>query len=639
MPRNISGVYSLPAGNPVAPNTLIESTWANTTLTDLANSVTDSLDRNGRGSMLAPLKATDGSVGQPGITFGNEPSAGIARLNTSELSFITAATVRFKINTTGAEFITPTAFPLGAAASPSITFTADLNSGLYSPGADQIAVTTGGVQRLVVGATGNVGIGVTSTGSRLNVQGGSVIASLTDWNTLATAQFNLANPAVRFGIGYSAADQVELQGYDNTNTARSIILQRLGGFVGIGRTPAQQFEVGGAARVAIIPSVPTSNALTQFVNTGGTAYVGLDNSTGAITAAYALNLYHGGAFPITLSTNGLERARILSGGQFLINRTTDSGLGLLQVLGNADIAPSSGGAALYLRAIAGSTASLEISGNGIGAGNGLSIFQDGATSVASIFNRTNTSLTFGTNNATQLTLTNVGHLLPTGDTARNLGQAGNRWGTVFASVFSDGATAGNTLLNSSGTTVQVGAGSNWQALGLFANNIQRVFIDSSGHTSPGTNDAYTLGLTGTRWANVFSVLGNFSGNITAGGQFNLTAGSGSIRLNGAVTRSEGLQTPASINAVTTFASLPRQPDSILVYLECLTAEANYAVGDYVLWPPTRVGFTGGYNLYSDATNVSIYRLNATIQVPDKVTNGATNITPANWRIRVRMLWL
>jgi hypothetical protein len=46
---------------------------------------------------------------------------------------------------------------LGTAAAPSIAFTGDLNTGIYSPGADQVAVATNGSGRLLVDATGRVG--------------------------------------------------------------------------------------------------------------------------------------------------------------------------------------------------------------------------------------------------------------------------------------------------------------------------------------------------------------------------------------------------------------------------------------------------------------------------------------------------
>ncbi len=55
MPRNAQGIYSLPAGNPVVPGTLIETTWANPTMSDIAAALTGSLPRNGSAGMTGPL--------------------------------------------------------------------------------------------------------------------------------------------------------------------------------------------------------------------------------------------------------------------------------------------------------------------------------------------------------------------------------------------------------------------------------------------------------------------------------------------------------------------------------------------------------------------------------------------------------
>jgi hypothetical protein len=48
--------------------------------------------------------------------------------------------------------------PLASAATPSLTFTGDLNTGIYSPGADQVAVATNGTSRLSIDASGNVAV-------------------------------------------------------------------------------------------------------------------------------------------------------------------------------------------------------------------------------------------------------------------------------------------------------------------------------------------------------------------------------------------------------------------------------------------------------------------------------------------------
>lgn len=85
MPRNASGEYTLPAGNPVAVGTLISPTWANPTMDDIGTELTNSLDRNGRGGMLVPFKFLDGTTNAPGLTFATEPGLGFYRAGTNDL--------------------------------------------------------------------------------------------------------------------------------------------------------------------------------------------------------------------------------------------------------------------------------------------------------------------------------------------------------------------------------------------------------------------------------------------------------------------------------------------------------------------------------------------------------------------------
>ena len=56
MSRNGSGTYTLPAGNPVVTGTTISSTWANNTLTDIANGLTQSVSADGQTPITGALQ-------------------------------------------------------------------------------------------------------------------------------------------------------------------------------------------------------------------------------------------------------------------------------------------------------------------------------------------------------------------------------------------------------------------------------------------------------------------------------------------------------------------------------------------------------------------------------------------------------
>jgi uncharacterized coiled-coil protein SlyX len=53
-------------------------------------------------------------------------------------------------------------FTGGSASAPAISFTGDTNTGIYSPGADQVAVATNGTGQLFISSLGNIGIGAAS---------------------------------------------------------------------------------------------------------------------------------------------------------------------------------------------------------------------------------------------------------------------------------------------------------------------------------------------------------------------------------------------------------------------------------------------------------------------------------------------
>jgi len=67
--------------------------------------------------------------------------------------------------TSAATFDSTIGVSAGAVATPSITFTGDLNTGLWSPGADTIAVSTGGTERVRIDSSGRLLVGTTTAES------------------------------------------------------------------------------------------------------------------------------------------------------------------------------------------------------------------------------------------------------------------------------------------------------------------------------------------------------------------------------------------------------------------------------------------------------------------------------------------
>jgi hypothetical protein len=90
--RNSAGTYSLPSGQPVVAGTTITASTHNTLASDIASELTNSLDRQGRGAMLAALQGYAGTQAAPGFTFTSDTDSGLYRAG--------AGDVRMSVNNT-----------------------------------------------------------------------------------------------------------------------------------------------------------------------------------------------------------------------------------------------------------------------------------------------------------------------------------------------------------------------------------------------------------------------------------------------------------------------------------------------------------------------------------------------------------
>jgi len=79
MPRDVSGNYTLPLGNPVQGGTTIDVNWANPTMNDIAVQLNNVFTRDGLLGPLAPFRVVDGTLPAPGLTFNSELGLGLYR--------------------------------------------------------------------------------------------------------------------------------------------------------------------------------------------------------------------------------------------------------------------------------------------------------------------------------------------------------------------------------------------------------------------------------------------------------------------------------------------------------------------------------------------------------------------------------
>jgi hypothetical protein len=175
MPRDSAGNYTLPTGNPTLSGTTIDTGWANPTLEDMAQSLTNSLSRDGEGGMLVPFKNVDGTEAVPGVSFTNEPNTGFYRLGSGDFraSVLGTQVVRFRDDSdsppgaqspfqvfNGMTFANVLTVGYqgqffagdGTSAAPIYSFQNSPSTGIYSAGANTLDFSTSGARRLQIDA-------------------------------------------------------------------------------------------------------------------------------------------------------------------------------------------------------------------------------------------------------------------------------------------------------------------------------------------------------------------------------------------------------------------------------------------------------------------------------------------------------
>ncbi len=189
--------------------------------------------------------------------------------------------------TSTATFDSIASFPLGTAGAPTITFTGDTNTGIYSPGADQVAISTNGSNRLQIDSSGNVGIGAAPV---VTFAGQTHLTVNHSAGGTSVAGYNLAVNGTRYAsfISYPSnsealritAESATLPITFHTNSSERMRLDS-SGRLGLGTgSPGGTLDVGAVSgAVASGDLIVTTGSTTASVTVGRLSGTGSDNTT------------------------------------------------------------------------------------------------------------------------------------------------------------------------------------------------------------------------------------------------------------------------------------------------------------------------------------------------------------------------
>ena len=244
-------------------------------------------------------------------------------------------TERLRIDSTGQIQVAS----LGTAAAPIYSFLNDTNTGIYSPGADQLAISTNGTGRLFVDASGNIGVGITPA-SNFHVSGGALTRMLVS-STSAGARTDIA-------FRNSASVVTTVIGFDGTNSEYDY---RSGDLV-FKYEGTERLRITSAGLVGVGTSSP-GEKLT-IAGTSGSAAISL-LETGVRNWA----IRAGGAV-----SNSLDVADLTAGATRLtINSSGNVGVGTTNPLVNLEVASTTPTA--RINATGGGTPSLSLFSSGV----------------------------------------------------------------------------------------------------------------------------------------------------------------------------------------------------------------------------------------------------------------------------------
>lgn len=184
------------------------------------------------------LGSNSDTASLPSFSFNGDPNTGMFTPGADQVALTTGGTARLTVTTAQFTGTLPWRGQNGTAAAPAISASGDTNTGIYFPAADSIGFVEGGAEVMRITSAGYVGIGTTTPGSKLAVNG--VIESTSggikfpDGTTQISSGFTPAGTVITVAMNTAPTGYLKANGAAVSRTTYADLFAAIGTTFGAG---------------------------------------------------------------------------------------------------------------------------------------------------------------------------------------------------------------------------------------------------------------------------------------------------------------------------------------------------------------------------------------------------------------------